>query len=253
MRADGRSGPGCAFSASGSNASIEPQPPRFKPAELHIGDQLSLLVELVDQRTRPLPRADWLVADREAASPGLAEPVAWPNGAKRLVIAPFSNSRVRNWGLDKYSRLAARLLESEDCAIVLVGSPEQREQLAEIVSAHGGGGRIVNLAGRADWMQSAAVIRQADLVIANNSGIAHLAAACGTPVLAIYSGSHQPREWGPRGTRVRAVMAAVPCSPCGYDKLELCPNDHLCMSLITPEAIAAEALSMLAVSSSREP
>jgi ADP-heptose:LPS heptosyltransferase len=36
-------------------------------------------------------------------------------------------------------------------------------------------------------------------VISNNSGVAHLAAACGAPTLTIYSGSHQPQEWGPRG------------------------------------------------------
>ena len=85
----------------------------------------------------------------------------------------------------------------------------------------------------------------ADLVIANNSGVAHLAAACGTPTLAIYSGSHQPQEWGPRGDNVRAVMALVPCSPCGYDKLEECPNDHLCMKQIAPETIADQAIAML--------
>ena len=42
-------------------------------------------------------------------------------------------------------------------------------------------------------------------------------------------------------------MALVPCSPCGYDKLELCPYDHRCMKVITPEAVAAEAFEMLAV------
>jgi ADP-heptose:LPS heptosyltransferase len=82
-------------------------------------------------------------------------------------------------------------------------------------------------------------------VIANNSGVAHLAAACGAPTLAIYSGSHQPQEWGPRGDRVRAIMALVPCSPCGYDKLEECPNDHLCMKQIAPETVADQAIAML--------
>jgi ADP-heptose:LPS heptosyltransferase len=95
------------------------------------------------------------------------------------------------------------------------------------------------------------VIREADLVIGNNSGVVHLAAACGTPTLAIYSGSHQPQEWGPRGPRVRALMALVPCSPCGWDKLELCPYDHRCMRLITPEAVAAEAIEMLSVPTDR--
>ncbi|MFL5267064.1 MAG: glycosyltransferase family 9 protein, partial [Stellaceae bacterium] len=80
---------------------------------------------------------------------------------------------------------------------------------------------------------------------ANNSGVAHLAAACGRPTLAIYSGSHQPQEWGPRGQTVRTITALVSCSPCGYEKLELCPNDHLCMSLIEPEVVLQHARVML--------
>ena len=91
----------------------------------------------------------------------------------------------------------------------------------------------------------AAVVRRADLVIANNSGVAHLAAACARPTLAIYSGSHQPQEWGPRGDHVRAVTMAIPCSPCGYDRLELCPHDHRCMKLIEPETILRHATEML--------
>jgi hypothetical protein len=42
-------------------------------------------------------------------------------------------------------------------------------------------------------------------------------------------------------------MALVPCSPCGWDKLEQCAYDHRCMRLITPEAVAEEAIEMLAV------
>jgi ADP-heptose:LPS heptosyltransferase len=75
--------------------------------------------------------------------------------------------------------------------------------------------------------------------------VAHLAAACGRPTLAIYSGSHQPQEWGPRGENVRAVMSVVSCSPCGYERLELCPYDHRCMKLIEPETIFRDALAML--------
>jgi hypothetical protein len=50
-------------------------------------------------------------------------------------------------------------------------------------------------------------------------------------------------------------MALVPCSPCGHDKLEQCPNDHLCMKQIAPENIADQALAMLrgALSISRMP
>ncbi len=149
-----------------------------------------------------------------------------------------------------YARLIALLLDRTDCRAVLVGSSAQHRQLERILEENGLNPRITNVAGASDWFGTAEIVRAADLVIANNSGVAHLAAACGTPTLAIYSGSHQPQEWGPRGDNVRAVMAVVPCSPCGYDKLEECPNDHLCMKQIAPETIADQATAMLSGSKS---
>jgi len=131
---------------------------------------------------------------------------------------------------------------------VLVGSRDQLTLLSHICHQHAGEGRLINLGGQIDWGELAGVMRRADLVIANNSGVAHLAAACGRPTLAIYSGSHQPQEWGPRGESVRAVTAVVPCSPCGYERLELCPHDHRCMKLIEPEIIFRDALAMLSPS-----
>ncbi len=216
---------------------------RSKPAELHIGEQLSLLVHLIEQRTRQLYGDDPI--------PAAPVPFEFPTvsgagpSAKRIVISPVSNSQLRDWGIENYAKLVGLLLEKTACCVVLVGSKIQRDELERIVEHNGRDRRIVNLAGAADWSETTEIVRQADLVISNNSGIAHLAAACGAPTLAIYSGSHQPQEWGPRGNRVHAVMALVPCSPCGYDKLELCPNDHLCMKQIAPASIADHAIAML--------
>ncbi len=142
-------------------------------------------------------------------------------------------------------RLTEMLLSQSDCYVVLVGARDQVSQLSQISRRQRDDRRLFNLGGRTDWSGLVAVLRRADLVIANNSGIAHLAAACGRPTLAIYSGSHQPQEWGPRGENVRAIMAAVSCSPCGYEKLELCPHDHLCMRLIEPESVFHHATAML--------
>jgi ADP-heptose:LPS heptosyltransferase len=213
---------------------------RFKRSELHIGEQLSLLVDLIEQRTRNLYPRD--LFDR--TPPGFKN-TGRDDSAKRVVISPVSNSELRDWGTANYARLIALLLDRTDCRIVLVGSGAQHRQLERILEENGRDPRITNVAGASDWFGTAEIVRAADLVIANNSGVAHLAAACGAPTLAIYSGSHQPQEWGPRGDSVRAIMALVPCSPCGYDKLEECPNDHLCMKQIAPETIADQAIAML--------
>jgi ADP-heptose:LPS heptosyltransferase len=217
-------------------------PARLKPAELHIGEQLSLLVNLVEQRTHELYRDDLLPPiPVPFDSTRISEAGA---GVKRIIISPLSNSEVRNWGIPNYSRLVALLLERIDCCVILVGSKAQRDILERVVEKNERDRRILNIAGN-NWSETAASVRAADLVIANNSGVAHLAAAYGTPTLAIYSGSHQPQEWGPRGKDVRVVMAMVPCSPCGYDRMERCPNDHQCMKQIAPETIADQAIALL--------
>lgn len=224
----------------------EQQQARFLAAELHIGEQLSLLVALVGERLRPFYQPDLL--DRLAVSPNIAmvRPAGIPASAKCVVIAPFSNSTVRDWPLDYYKRLIGLLLSEVGCYIVLVASRGQAVRLAPLDEDYADDDRVVNLAGQTDWTGLAYVLRQADLVIANNSGIAHLAAACARPTLAIYSGSHQPQEWGPRGQLARAITAVVSCSPCGYENLELCTHDHRCMTLIEPETVAQHAREMLA-------
>jgi ADP-heptose:LPS heptosyltransferase len=215
---------------------------RFKRSELHIGEQLSLLVDLIEQRTRTLYSRDLFAGARPRI-----EITARGASPKQVVISPVSNSELRDWGTANYARLLALLLDRTDARIVLVGSAAQHPQLERLLEENGRDPRITNAAGASDWFGTAEIVRAADLVIANNSGIAHLAAACGTPTLAIYSGSHQPQEWGPRGDRVHAIMALVPCSPCGYDHLEECPNDHLCMKQIAPETVADQVVAMLAV------
>ena len=224
-----------------------PQAARYLPAELHIGEQLSLLVQLIAERLRPLYPPDLLDRMAGDTDTAVAAVAAIPDKAKCVVVAPLSNSTVRDWPLARYVQLIGMLLADSDCHVVVVGSRDQVSQLSDVCQRHRGDRRLVNLGGQIDWSGLAAVMRRADLVIANNSGVAHLAAACGRPTLAIYSGSHQPQEWGPRGENVRAVMAAVSCSPCGYERLELCPHDHLCMRLIEPEIIFNHALAMLAL------
>lgn len=219
---------------------------RFKRAELHIGEQLSLLADLIEQRTRALYSPD--LFGRMTANFEIA---AENESVKRIVISAVSNSDLRDWGIANYARLVSLLLDKIDCRIILVGSGAQRRELNRLIDENGRDARLTNLAGTNDWFETAAIVRAADLVIANNSGVAHLAAACGTPTLAIYSGSHQPQEWGPRGDNVRAVMALVPCSPCGYDKLHECPNDHLCMKQIAPDTIFEEAAAVLSTTSAR--
>ncbi len=209
---------------------------RFRPSELHVGEKLSLLVSLIRQRTGDLTVGP-------AAAPARA-----PGSPLRIVVAPFSNSTVRDWPPGHYATLIRLLLGRLDGTIAVIGAPTQAGQAATLLALlgeHAAGGRVLDLVGKTQWSDMPEILRAADLVICNNSGIAHQAAGLGAPTLAIYSGSHQPLEWGPRGPRARAVMLPVPCSPCGWERVEDCPNDHMCMRMITPQAVLEQATRVL--------
>jgi ADP-heptose:LPS heptosyltransferase len=218
---------------------------RFRPVELHIGEQLSLLVELIRQRLMVFATGQSPVPAPTEPSEVVGQVSALPAGV-RIMVAPLSNKAIRDWPLDRYARLVGLLLAQVDAQIILLGARSQADALSRIVAGNDGDARIHNLAGLTNWREVSELVAMADLVICNNSGIAHLAAGRGAPTLGVYSGAFQPQEWGPRGPRVRTLMAQVKCSPCGYDLLADCTHDFQCVKPITPEIVLGHALEMLA-------
>lgn len=105
------------------------------------------------------------------------------------VIHPFSGSPRKNWPLERYRELAHQL----EMPVRWCAGPE--EQLENAI-------RIDNLYDLACWLQTAR------LYIGNDSGITHLAAAAGVPVVAIF-GPADPAVWAPRGDRVRVVSGSL--------------------------------------------
>jgi ADP-heptose:LPS heptosyltransferase len=117
-----------------------------------------------------------------------------------VAIHPFSGSRKKNWPLDRYRELARRL----GAPIAWCAGPE--EPLENAV-------RYENLYDLACW------IAGAHLYIGNDSGITHLAAAVGTPVVALF-GPTDPAIWAPRGERVQVVATARPGEPMESIRIE---------------------------------
>ena len=141
----------------------------------------------------PEPGAKIHAADfflRQAGGEGQAVPRIGCERSARgdyAVIHPFSGSARKNWPLERFRELADRLaMPVRWCA-----GPE--ETLEDAV-------RFDNLYELAGWLASAQVY------IGNDSGITHLAAAVGTPVVAIF-GPTDPIVWAPRGERVSVIQS----------------------------------------------
>ena len=158
----------------------------------------------------PAPGAKIHAADfflKQAGGEGSAVPKIECKGYGRddfAVIHPFSGSARKNWPLERFRELASRLATSAQwCA-----GPE--ETLDEAV-------RFENLYHLACWLASARVY------VGNDSGITHLAAAVGTPVVAIF-GPTDPEVWAPRGECVRVIRG---------DNLEAVSVDEVLSAVIT--------------------
>ncbi len=119
------------------------------------------------------------------------------------VIHPFASSPKKRWSLDRFQELERSFPRVCWCA-----GPE--EELAGAV-------RIENLYELACWIASARIY------IGNDSGITHLAAAVGTPVVALF-GPTDPRVWAPRGERVR-VVAKPSMEAIDIEEVKRCVTD----------------------------
>jgi ADP-heptose:LPS heptosyltransferase len=103
----------------------------------------------------------------------------------------------------------------------------------------------VNLAGRTSLLEMGSWLHAMDLVIANDSGPMHMAAALGIPVLALF-GPTDARRTGPYGPRHRVLNAGTECAPCFQRACRLAGDS--CMTRIHPVAVVEAAVQMLRAS-----
>jgi ADP-heptose:LPS heptosyltransferase len=163
-----------------------------------------------------------------------------------VLIAPFSNSAIRDWPSGHYSDLIGLLLARIDggARIRVIGTTGQRLGACEIVRPYSSE-RVINDCGRIAWPVLLSAIGSARCVIGNNSGIAHVAGACGAPTVCVFGGSHERREWRPRGLNVVLVTRAIGCSPCQLDHGDTSPYNKACLRGIEPTAVLDAVLRMM--------
>ena len=131
-----------------------------------------------------------------------------------------------------------RLLGVRGTTVVLLAAASD----VPFVEAVGRATRAPSLAGRDGPELLPALLAELDALVSGDTGVAHLAAALGTPVVALF-GPTDPRLTAPRGP-VAVVRGDVPCAPCFY---RTCPIDHPCMRAIEAPAVVERLDALLAV------
>ncbi len=152
------------------------------------------------------------------------------SGSKIVIgIHPGAGQATKRWGIDKYSHLIKRIISDLPAQVVLLGGPEDRPVVDDLLIALKGtrtAGRVVDLCGNLTGLRAfMGVVRHCNLFIGNDSGPGHIAAALGVPLICLFSGTNDPAEWGPRGPSVVIIRKRIECEGCG---LTVCDH-HSCM------------------------
>ncbi len=200
-----------------------------------------------------------MLVERSGAPAATREPVLKPPGADsqvrteacRLLEAAGVPSRgaapriavhlgaaygsAKLWPLERVMEFC-RLLAAEGATAILLGAPGDAPAAATITAA----APALSLVGRDRPVLLPAMLAEMDALVAGDTGVAHLAAALGTPVVTLF-GPTDPRLSAPRG-RAAVVTHPVPCAPCFY---RTCPIEHPCLRGVEPADVYKRAMALL--------
>lgn len=198
------------FAGEGRSLLLTRAPERASRGDRHLSrEYLDLAAEL--GATEPpappgrmaLPAAALAQADAALAAVGMA------HDARIALLGPGAlYGPAKRWAAGRFAALG-RTLAERGFAVLACGTGAEREACEEVAIACGGH----SLAGATSLAAQAGVCARAALAVCNDSGLAHLAAACGAPTIALF-GSTSSAWTAPLGARVRVVQHAPVCAPC---------------------------------------
>jgi ADP-heptose:LPS heptosyltransferase len=165
-------------------------------------------------------------------------------GGRYIVLHPGASVPARRPSTARTAALITTLADA-GYRVLVTGSAVERELAGRDPAgrAHRAD-RVVNLCGRTDLPRLASVLAGADVVVAPNTGAAHLAAAVGTPVVSLFAPVVPAARWAPYG--VPAVLLGDQSAPCAGSRARACPvPGHPCLDRIEPAAVAAAVAALI--------
>ena len=156
-----------------------------------------------------------------------------------VCVHPGARAPARRWPTDRFADVAGAIADL-GLSVVLTGSAGEAA-LTRLVHRQMRR-RSIDLAGRTSLGTVAALISRAKLLISNDTGVSHIAAALRVPSVIVYSGS-SPARWAPANRLLhRAAFHEVSCRPCSHYR---CPIGHPCARELSAEQVREQALALL--------
>lgn len=157
-----------------------------------------------------------------------------------IAFAPGAKLEPNRWPADRFIEVGNNLAARGYRIVVLGGGPDvpMCDGIAKAI-----GRNAVSLAGKTSVRDSCEVLARCAMLICNDSGVQHLAAAVGTPCVSLFTRREFPGMWWPHGPQHQVLMKDVECHTCFLDA---CPYDNKCIKAIGVDEVIAAAARVLA-------
>ncbi len=153
------------------------------------------------------------------------------DGGPVLAIAPGSGAREKNWPSESFAAVARWWRQRVGGIVMIILGPAEEERGESNFLW-----RDSLLVRGTDLGRVAALLARCSLFVGNDSGVSHLAAAVGTPTVAVF-GPSDSAQWAPRGPRVLILARNVECSPCTLPTMKTCAHRKCLTAFGAPEVI----------------
>lgn len=179
-----------------------------------------------------------------SAASALPEPAATQPELRIGICAGAEYGQAKRWPLERFAEVMKQVGAGHaGIEWVFFGAPGEAAMGEQLSALVGEGVKHSNLVGKTRLAELIVQLRTCRMLVTNDTGTMHLAAALGVPTVSIF-GSTEPVLTGPLGDRHTVIRHQVPCSPCFKRE---CPFGHYeCMTKITPERVSAAVLKRLA-------
>ena len=210
--------------------------------DLHEVHRYLRVLELIDIHEQNAKLEFWYTdADRHAARQILT--THGISSKERLIGVNLGTTwRTKCWPLENFAEVITQVQKRFDVRILLTGSTAEiplGEALAQLAKVE-----AINLIGKTTLMQLGALIESCNLYLTCDSGPMHIAAAVGTPTIALF-GPTSPIRHGPYGENHKVFEKPVECRPCYKRKCPRKDLPHLCMTEIDPHEVITQILKMV--------
>jgi lipopolysaccharide heptosyltransferase II len=166
----------------------------------------------------------------------------WPEAGRWIALQPGARWQNKRWPVEHFAGLVRSLAKSHpDLRFAILG--DKGDQLLGEIISEAAPEHCLDLCGKTSLLEMVEWIRRCELMVTNDTGPMHAAAALGKPLVALF-GPTEPRRTGPYGQLENVLRIDLPCSPCLKPKCTFAKPDE-CLRALSPAQVLARVQQKL--------